>query len=424
MTRLAVAVPTRNRADLAKAAVRSVLREAHPDITVVVSDNSTDDGDREELAEFCAQQAPGRVEYVRPPQPLEMAAHWEWVRRVVQSRGAHTHLTYLTDRMVFLAGALAELVEIVARHPERVLSYHHDRVEDRALPAELVQTQWTGRLLELDACRLIDLSRRGMWGDYLPRMLNSIVPLSVLTAIEDRFGSVFAPVSPDYRFAYRCLATCDAVLYLDRACLIERGMTRSAGISYAKGKSNRDAADFQLALSTPLFSATPEPAFATVANAIYDEYFAVRRETGGSRFPAVDRRSYLAANAASVDRIEDPAWKLRMQEILSRHGWTRRDRARETIDLALMMAGYFIRHPAAFARSAKRQLLDRPPGTPLALLLPRIGIDPRLRDELRFQSSAEAITHAEAHPRPRTASAWHTHRLRQAGAIIRIVPRE
>src|SRR5206468_3596267 len=112
-------------------------------------------------------------------------------------------------------------------------------------------------------------------------MLNCIVPASTLGAIERRFGNVFGLIAPDYRFAYRCLAVSETTLYLDRACMIEYGMTRSSGITYSKGKPNEDAADVARHLSGPRFWATPEPGFETVANAIFQEYCAVREEVGG-----------------------------------------------------------------------------------------------------------------------------------------------
>jgi hypothetical protein len=421
MTRLATGIPTRNRADLAMAAVESVLASGVPDVAVVVSDNSTDEGQRQRLESFCAERS-DEVRYVRPPEPLEMAAHWEWLRGVLQGQG-HTHLAYLTDRLVFTAGALDALLRIVDRYPDRVISYHHDHLEDADSPVELVQTQWTGRLLELDTRKLIELSSRGLWGDHLPRMLNSVVPVSMLTAIEQRFGGVFAPVSPDYRFAYRCLASCDSVLYFDRACLIEHGMSQSAGTSFAKGRFNPDAERFQRELSIPRFGATPEPRFETIANSILQEYFTVRSETGGQSFPPVDPAAYLRANALSIERIEDPQWRERMQDLLDEHGWTPRHKARYTLSQAIAMTGYLLRRPCALARSVRRQLWDRPPGTPLARLLPRIGIDPRIRDDLRFESSGDAIAYANAHPRPSIPHAWHVHRLQTAGAIVRTLAR-
>jgi hypothetical protein len=351
-----------------------------------------------------------------------MPAHWEWLWQLVRREVAPTHLTYLTDRMVFTAGAIAELMEIVDREPDRVLSYRHDRVEDMTTPVELVQSQWTGQLLELDARKLIEMSSRAGYGDHLPRMLNSIAPVATLTAIEERFGNVFRSISPDYCFAFRCLATRDTILYLDRSCLIQWGMSRSSGITYMAGRPNEDAARFKAELSVPRFGSTPEPAFETATNAIFQEYCAIREEVGGDRFPPVDWRSYLTDNAISIDRVEDPEWRTRNQALLRRRGWTRVNSARHVLRQSASMAAYFIRHPQALGRSLKRQLWDRPPGTPAAFLLPRVGLNPRIRDELRFDSAAKAIAYANAHPRARTRYAWHLHQLRRAGAIVRELP--
>jgi hypothetical protein len=420
MVQLAIGIPTRNRAELAMAAVDSVLRSGVAGVTVVVSDNSTDADERDRLAEFCASKPHGTVEYVRPPEPLAMAAHWEWLWKTIDDTIAPTHVAYLTDRLVFRAGALGELVDIVSRDPGRVVSYHWDRVHDLRTPVELEQTQWSGKLLELDCGKLIDLaSRTAMFIECLPRLMTCVAPASVVTAIEQRFGDVFGSVSPDFRFAYRCLAVCDSILYLDRACMIEHGFMRSAGGNYVLGNMNEDATRFARELTSPRFGATPEPAFETVANAIFQEYCCVHAEVGGDEFPPPDEWGYLAANAISADRIEDPSWRARTQELLRRRGWTRWSSVRHALGLALEMAGFVIRHPAVLARSVKRQVHDRPPGTVLGSMLPRLGLKPPIRDEFKFETSAQAIAFAEANPRPRRSHSWAEHRLARAGVIVR-----
>jgi hypothetical protein len=420
--RLVIGIPTRNRAELAVAAVESVLRAGESGVRVVVSDNSTDAAERDRLEVFC-DGGDDLVEYVRPPEELAMAAHWEWLGRQIRELFAPTHVAYLTDRLAFTAGALTELVDVVSHHPDRVVSYQWDTVNDTTVPVELVQSQWTGRLLELDASTLLDLSRRGEFGKEIPLFMTCVAPAGLMDAMERRFGDVFGLIAPDYRFGYRCLALCDTILYLDRSCVIQHGMKRSAGISYMRGDMNEDAERFARELSEPRFGATPEPGFETVTNAIFQEYCTVRAEVGGGRLPAPDRRGYLTANAISIDRIAEPAWRERMRELLRRHGWSRRDSARHVTLLAAEMAGYLLRHPGVLARSVKRQLWDRPPGTPLADLLARAGRDPRIRNELRFGSSAEAIAYADANPRARTPHTWPVHRLARAGAIVRDVPR-
>jgi hypothetical protein len=246
--------------------------------------------------------------------------------------------------------------------------------------------------------------------------MNCIAPAAVVTAIERRFGEVMGTVSPDCRFAFRCLAIRDSILYLDRACVIEHGAARSAGINYIRGTMNEDARRFAGDLAVERFGETPEPGFETAANAFYQEYCAVRAEADPGRFPPPDWHSYLAANSVSIDRIEDPEWRGRMRALLERRGWTRRHAAGRALRVAARMTSHLVRHPRALARTVKRQLWDRPPGTPAAVLLRRVGLNPRIRD-LRFDSPEQALAHAIARPRDPTPDAWHLDSLRRAGAI-------
>jgi hypothetical protein len=405
------------------ASVASVVCSAPPGVTVVVSDNSTSQDEKDRLREFCARQPDGIVEYIEPPEPLAMSAHWEWLWHRIDESISPTHVSYLTDRMVFAADALAELADVVASNPSQVISYHWDHVNDVATPVALVQSPWTGQLLELDCARLVELSSRGSIGDYIPRLMTCIAPTTVLATLQQRFGDVFGPVSPDFRFAYRCLAVCETILYFDRPCLIEQGMGSSAGISYLRGSMNDAAAQFARELPGERFGATPEPRFETVANAIFHEYCSVREELGDDRFPPLDRRGYLTANSTSVDRIEEPRWRARMRKLLRERGWSRRDKARHVMGVAMGMAGYLLRHPGALVRTIKRQLWDRPPGTAAGAVLTRLGLNPRTREDLTFESAAAAIAHANAHPRAPTSHAWHVHQLARAGAIVSARPR-
>ena len=286
---LTVVIPTRNRGDLAATALRSVLEAQRPDVTVLVSDNSTSAGERDRLCARCAEHLTDRVRYVTPPEPMPMAQHWEWARRAAMAEFEPTHVTCLSDRMILMDGALDELAGLIARYPDRVVVYKLDIVYDFTCPVRLTQAPWTGRLLELDSAAILELSARGEPGFFVPHMLNCVAPTSVLKAVEARFGGVFGSLSPDMCFGYRCLAVCDSLLYLDKSMLIHYATGRSGSASVARGQPSPDALDFHRLAGGALNSATPEPRFATLTNGILHEYCVVREEARDPRFPALSR---------------------------------------------------------------------------------------------------------------------------------------
>src|SRR4029078_3676532 len=104
-TGIIVVVPTRNRSAIAMNAVRSVLDQPVENLNVLVSDNSTSETEREALAAVCAALKDSRLRYVQPPEPMPMAEHWEWAREEALRSFRASHMTYLTDRMMFRRGA-------------------------------------------------------------------------------------------------------------------------------------------------------------------------------------------------------------------------------------------------------------------------------------------------------------------------------
>src|SRR6266536_1858589 len=125
-----VVVPTRNRTDPAIMAVRSVLDQAPEGVTVMVSDNSTSQGEADRLARFCAEADQGALKYVRPPDALPMPAHWQWALESALALTDASHVVYLTDRMLFKLDELTPILRLVGGHPGAVLSFNHDTLLD------------------------------------------------------------------------------------------------------------------------------------------------------------------------------------------------------------------------------------------------------------------------------------------------------
>src|SRR5438045_4065205 len=98
---LVVVIPTRNRSDLARNAVESVISQVDCAVDVFVSDNSTTSESRSDLSSYCHELGNERLRYLAPPAPLPMAKHWDWAMQQALSLYDSAHFTFLTDRMLF-----------------------------------------------------------------------------------------------------------------------------------------------------------------------------------------------------------------------------------------------------------------------------------------------------------------------------------
>jgi hypothetical protein len=419
---LIVVVPSRNRPETAAAAVRSVLGQGGRGAQVLVSDNSTDADARGRLEAFCAGLEGEGVDYVRPPEPLPMPAHWSWALEQALERSQATHVTYLTDRMVFKPDALADVLSVVAQHPDRVVSYSHDTVDDRRLRAALHPYPWTGRLFEVDATHLLYLSSRGVIRPPLPRMMNCVVPRAVLDLVQERFGGVFGSISPDFCFCYRCLDLVDSILYYDRTALIQHAMQRSQGASYSRGEDTRDRVDFAGQLGeTAMNNAAPVPEFHTIRNAIFHEYCFVKAESRSGRFPEVDPRAYMGAILEDFSQLENPGLRSEQLGVLRDTGWVGGPRRRYEAGVsafgALLRAWGVTRGAVGAVLGLVRRVLH--PG--VAGALRRIGL-PVPAGLIGFASGEQAIEYATANPAPPATDLVHVEQLFEPPGATRELP--
>ena len=318
---LVVVVPTRNRAQIAKNAIRSVLDEHLEGVQVMVSDNSTANSEREELAEFCASMT---VRYVRPPESLAMPAHWEWAIEEALSFYDASHFTYLTDRMMFKTGGLKELLDVVSQYPNKVVSYNHDRIVDHVRPIHVDHYPSTAKLWEVPTEQLSWLVSQGAFHHGLPRMLNCIVPRAVLDRFKTRFGNVFASIAPDFNFCFRCLDLEESILFLDKSPMFHYALNRSNGASVSRGEMTADNADFtaNLPVDNSIRNfATPIPQLNTAVNAVFNEYLIYKQEATSPRFFDIDFQKYLEINAVEITEVSDPQLQAEMRSLLEKHGY-------------------------------------------------------------------------------------------------------
>jgi Glycosyl transferase family 2 len=424
-----ILVPTRNRPDLAAAAVESVRSQLPEGVEIVVSDNSSEAEHRLGLHERLKPLLGGQLRLISPPEPLAMTAHWTWALDQVLKASDPSHVAVLTDRMVFKPSRLPALINATTRYPDEVISYNHDMLDDVRQPVELRLDEWSGQLVRIRSCRLLQMASKADWHPALPRMLNCIVPTATLRAIGQRFGSVFASTSPDHSFAYRCLVVRDSILYFDEALMVHYALDRSNGASYGRGIPSEDNLDFTRRLGTvPMNAWAPVPGFHTTMNAIVSEYCFVRNEAGAA-LPAVDMPRYLDAMESGIPLLEDPTLRARMEALLAESDALYAPRRRSTLRLRrwTSRASTLMGHPTR----ASRLLIERA----ARALAQRVGLSRSVSRGLRrlgllvggprsatFSTSQEAIAAAGRTRRPANRHGTHLLRLTNEADLRRWAP--
>jgi hypothetical protein len=394
-------IPTRDRADLAIGAIRSVLEQPDCDVKLMVSDNSTLASEIEPLQSFCRDLRDERLRYVRPPKPLSMAAHWDWAICEALASYDASHFFFLSDRMMFKAAALRELLNTAQQYPQRLISYNHDRIVDDQRPIRIEQRPYSGKLLEISTLQLSWLYSQSMFHHAFPRMVNCLVPRAVLERIKQRFGTIFASISPDFLFCCRCIECLETIVYYDKPLTFHYALDRSTGASISRGELTRASSDFRANLPVEDVRrnyATPIPELNTCANAVYNEYLIVKGETQSSRFYEIDFPKYLSVNAQEVKSVIDPVLRSQMQQMLERHGFRNGTQPRRSFQklAQLLSAGYVWQRLG----TAAKRVVTHEWSKPIWLFLAQaFGIAPPSDNRFSFVTLAEAIDYMNKYPR-------------------------
>ncbi len=242
--KLLIVIPTRNRADFAVRAIKSVLEQEGCSFEIIVSDNSTEEAEVCKLSTFCEQLNDNRLNYIKPPKPLPMTEHWDWAMHQALELSQFSHIGYLSDRTLFLKSRLQSLEKILIKYSDKVVSYRFDKLKDIDSPILLFQPLQTGKVFEVKSTLILKFYADVERIEVVPKMLNCIVPRTIIAAVKEKTGSYFSSVSPDYNFAFNCLDIVDSILFYDSPLLLSYGRDRSNGKNMLEGTFQKDSLDF------------------------------------------------------------------------------------------------------------------------------------------------------------------------------------
>jgi hypothetical protein len=323
--KLGVIIPTRHRAELAIASIRSLLAQDHPELVVVVSDNSSREEDVRLLAEFCRTTADPRLLYIRPPEALPMPAHWNWALEQAMARTDATHFGFHYDRKVFKAGSIDRLAAVCAYDPAALVTYACDFTIAQDGGFAAWQYPVTGKLYEIRTAAVVRRFAAGTvhdLGQAIPLLSNCMVPRALLERVRARFGNICDSNAPDLSFLFRFSAVEARYLHFDAALSVMYAFRFSNGQAYYRRDTGGTFGDFmKLWGDRPWLDAAPIPGLNLGINVGFHEYNLVRQMAAEDTFPPIEMDGYLRELAKGLSYIEDEGTRAELRAVLEEHGW-------------------------------------------------------------------------------------------------------
>ncbi len=223
-----VLIPTRARFDVFRYALQGVQRLTYPNLTILVSDNDSQDG----TEEFVKSIKDDRIRYVNPRTRLSMSHHWEFAIEHVET----DWLTIVGDDDGLLEDSIEHALRVadeLAVHAVRgsVCNYRWpeegaNAVATLSIPAtgsvELRQSsEWLGKAINGEAT----------YNDLPVIYAGGFVNVEVLRQLREKSSSVFRSCIPDVYSGFAIASQIDGYAYCNRPFAIAGSSKHSTGRS-------------------------------------------------------------------------------------------------------------------------------------------------------------------------------------------------
>ena len=223
-----IVLPTKNRPELLRDVISSVLWQNFDDYELIVSDNFNDRQTYEAVAEF---ENDRHLKYFRTGSELNMPDHWEWA--TLKAIGQYTLV--LTDRSVLKRGALNEIFNLIKTSGSAaVYSWRWSLFDNERniIFGDSATYQGDPRIIKI--IKSEDLARSFLESQQrfpyvLPRGLNSCYRFDVAENIRGKFGRLFMPAAPDFTSAFLFLSQVDEIYYINQSLFLSQGLEISTG---------------------------------------------------------------------------------------------------------------------------------------------------------------------------------------------------
>lgn len=201
--RFSIVIPTRERAETLRYALRTCLDQDFDDYEIVVCDNHSSPATRQVVEEANSP----KIRYIRSDRPLAMSANWE----LAVGQAAGQFVTVLGDDDGLLPFALRELDRLIDRYDTKCVHWHRGLYTWPTIAlqddANLIRFPLYRKVWELDGRNEIRRVIRFEAGaDMLPMIYNAVVHRDIIDEHRRIAGRVFPNLYPDvytsFSFAY------------------------------------------------------------------------------------------------------------------------------------------------------------------------------------------------------------------------------
>jgi hypothetical protein len=231
-----------------------------------------------------------------------MSENWE----AALQKAKGEYITVLEDKQAYYGFALAHIEQALRTFGVKVVVWEWDRYDDVQRKA-FARRRKARRFLKTTHDILQSyVTEPATAGAFLPRMLNSCAPRSVVEAIETKpkVSRFFAEYSPDLCAAFYTLAVIDQLAVLDEGL----GLVGYNHLSNAvRGRlANEEAFAYYGALKTEALrlDSVPVKSFRLTYNTVYNDYLRIRQEAGGNLVPyKMDLAAYMAVCLWDIIRL-------------------------------------------------------------------------------------------------------------------------
>jgi hypothetical protein len=190
-----VVIPTCNRADTLKWALKSCVNQDYENLEIIVSDNFSQD----QTAEVVKAYQDPRIKYINPGRRLGMSSHWEFAL----SHASGDYINFIGDDDAMLPHAYERLHKIINELNCQALCWIKDDFVyfwPRTKNANLLSVSLWGKpdVVEINSQITLDQVQTFKFGyNTLPMIYSGVISRAVIEKIKSYTGTFFAATTPD-----------------------------------------------------------------------------------------------------------------------------------------------------------------------------------------------------------------------------------